>query len=139
MIVIPTLRDVVDEEIAAAETSVNRGTTLNNVLTLDVKNGYRPFLAFCGQAWPTGFDTFITWRVRSDGNVIYRLRDSSVQLAAPQEIERELTPWIELPRSSRLRFEVDVTNAATVADGLVTARFRVYYVPIETYLENRRL
>lgn len=132
-IFIPARQDVIDEDIVQATTAaLTVPSTGNTVVTLTIKNARRAFLAFAGQAWDASIDTYVTWRVKVNGATVYRLRDSTVQLAPPEEIQQELTPWIELPQGAIVTMEADVATGA--GSGTVTGRLRVYYAPIESNL-----
>lgn len=130
--VILSKEDIVDAEDVQDEASINQNTNGNVILTLNLKNGLRPFLAFCGQAWDATLDTFVTWRAKADGNTIYRLRDSTVQIAAPDQPQAELNPWLPLPQQCRLTLEMDVGAAG--ANGTGSGRFRVYYAKVDSGL-----
>lgn len=129
MIVIPSRENIIDSEDRQAQSAtLTVPSTGNVVLTVTAKNARRAFLSFVGMAWDAGLDTFLTWRVKLDGAVMYRLLDSTVQIAPPEQPDKELTPWIEIPQGSTLTFECDV--AAGAVAGKATARMKVYYAPI---------
>ncbi len=129
--VIISREDVTDFEDVQVTTSVLDNTTNQSVQTITTKNAMRAFLVFVGQAWDPALDTFLTWRVKKDGAVIYQLKDSKVQIAAPNDPSSELVPWIELPQQCTLKVEADVSGAGT--NGTMTSRLRIYYVPVNPY------
>lgn len=131
-IFIPARQNIIDEDIVQATTgSLSAPSTGNEIVSITVKNARRAFLAFAGQAWDAGLDTYLTWRVKIDGATHYRLKDSKVQLAPPEQIQQEMTPWIEVPQGATIRMECDV---AAGGSGTATGRLRVYYAPIESNL-----
>lgn len=129
MIVTPSNLNIVDSEDVQNEVSLSLNTTNNIILDYTTKNNLKAYLAFVGMAWDFALDTFITWRVtRNDGAVIYNLRDSRVQIAAPDEPQNELAPYIELPQGCRILLLADLGAAST--PGNVSGRFKVYYTPL---------
>ena len=124
--------DIIDAEDVQAQVAITDNTANQIVLSLTTKNALRPFLAFCGQAWDVTLDTYTTWRCKVNGITIYRLWDSKVQIAQPEQSDKELVPWIELPQQAKLTLEMDVSGAG--ANGNGTGRFKIYYARIESGL-----
>lgn len=123
---------VVARDTAAATITALKNTSHQKVLEFTVRNGMRPFIAFFGNAWDSGFDNHVTSRVMVDNCTIQEFQDSTVQFAPPESSDREISPWKEIPQGSTVRYEVDVDNAvATPATGLVTGRFVIKYLPQE--------
>jgi hypothetical protein len=120
---------VVDFEDKNATVSINAGTTKNAILQFTLKNNYRCFICFVGEAWDSGLDTYLTKRVKVDGATIYQLKDSTVQIAPPEQPSQEISPWIEVPQGSTILYEAD--QAAGGTTGNVTARIRVYYAALD--------
>lgn len=134
--VIPATEYITDFEDVQATVSINKNTTANVILKLVTKNALVGYLAFVGEAWDAAIDGAVTWRVKKDGGTIYQLKDSTVQIAAPEQPQNEISPWLPLPQQTTLTFEADLNNAAaTPASGNVTARFRVYYAPVDSGLK----
>lgn len=121
--------DITEFEDVQAEVAVIDNTTANTILQITTKNARRAFLVFVGMSWDAALDTFTTWRVKRDNITINELKDSKVQIAAPEQPFQEITPWIELPQQTTIKFEADVSGAG--ANGNVVARFRVYYANIQ--------
>lgn len=129
MIVTPSNLNIVDSEDVQDEVSVVASTNNNIVLDYTTKNNLKAYLTFVGMAWDFALDTFITWRVvRNDGATIYNLRDSQVQIAAPDQPQNELSPYIELPQTCRIMLLMDV--GASPSNGNVSGRFKVVYTPL---------
>lgn len=130
MIVTPSNLNVVDSEDVQNEVSVSINTTNNIILDYTTKNNLQAYLTFVGMAWDQLLDTFLTWRVtRNDDAVIYNLRDSKVQIAAPDQPQNELSPYVKLPQSCRILLLADIGNAT--GGGNVAGRFKVVYTPLE--------
>ena len=120
---------IVDFEDVQAQVLMTDNTRGNVILQITTKNALRAFLVFVGVAWDVTIDTYTTWRVKQDGNVIRQLKDSTVQIAPPEQPDQELVPWIELPQQCTVSVEMDLVAAG--ANGNGTARLRIYYAPIE--------
>lgn len=126
--VIPKILNIVDSEDVQAEVAVTDNKNDQVILSYTTKNNLKAYLAFVGMAWDAVLDTFLEWRVERNGAEIYNLRRSKVQIAAPEQPQNELTPYIELPQGCILRMLADVNGAGT--GGNAVGRFKIYYTPL---------
>lgn len=133
MIVIPSHEHVVDfEDKPGKYAFLAAGETRKTVVSIVTKNGYRAFISFVGQAWDPAIDGDVTWRVTKDGAAIYQLQDSTIQKAAPEQPQNELSPWLEVPQGCTVTLEGDLASTAA-GTGNIYGRLKIYYVPINPY------
>lgn len=119
---------VVDFEDRQAQVSVAASGLDTTILSFTLKNYFRCFIAFVGDAWDPGMDTYFTKRLKVNGATVYQFRDSTVQWAQPSQPSQEISPWIEVPMGSTILYQGNLSTAG--AAGNAVARIRVYYVPL---------
>lgn len=114
-----------------ATVSVANNATDVTILSYRTPPGLRGWIAFFGQAWDSGMDTFVDYTLKVNGGIpAGPWNKSKVQISPPESPERELPAYIPVQGNSLI--EVVANMAVGGTTGNFTARVISKYTdPLE--------